>query len=155
MVLFRTNDPFSWGTVGTSMLNILRLESGDGWDYVFYPSFYGCDKFPDAYPFLKPSYALQCTDPKAGGWLAVFWIFFIIIIGQFTMPTVLIGIVANSFSEASDRALRFKAMVANMKDVVERSADNHQGFFTQQRLLSIEKAFDYVIQSARCSCSAG
>lgn len=45
----------------------------------------------------------QCKHDQGFGWIAALIFFFIVIIGSFILPTVLIGIVAISFDEATRR----------------------------------------------------
>jgi hypothetical protein len=69
-----------------------------------YIAMYGCDGYPAGYPFTTRGGSVACTSPVASGWLGAFLLLFIIIFGAYVLPTVLIGIVAISFDEATRRS---------------------------------------------------
>jgi hypothetical protein len=82
-----------------------------------YIAMYGCDGYPAGYPFTTRGVA--CTDPVASGWLGAFLLLFIIIFGAYVLPTVLIGIVAISFDEATRRSNNMQVSV--LGGAVQRS----------------------------------
>ena len=52
----------------------------------------------------KVSDLTSCTNPTALGWVGSLIFLFIIIVGAYILPTVLIGIVVISFEEASSKS---------------------------------------------------
>ena len=40
------SDPFHFGSVGRSMMTVLRIETLDGWEQVLYLSMYDCERYP-------------------------------------------------------------------------------------------------------------
>jgi len=50
MLGLKESDPFHFGTVGRSMMTVLRLETLDGWEQVLYIGMYDCRRYP-GYPF--------------------------------------------------------------------------------------------------------
>jgi len=78
---------------------------------IMYIAMFGCEGYPAGYPFLNRGGSASCEDSIASGWLGAFLLLFIIIFGAYVLPTVLIGIVAISFEEATQRSNNMQVRV--------------------------------------------
>ena len=72
------------------------------------------------------------------GWLGALLMLFIVIFGAFVLPTVLIGIVAISFDEASRKAENVQAMVSKMELVMDDARAKMPGYFTPSRMEKLQ-----------------
>ena len=145
MVFLRKNDPFHFGSLVQSLFTMLRMETLDTWDQILGIAVYGCDEYPLGYDFTEEPHSkyvkLRCESPVAGGWLAAFLILFIIIFGSYILPTVLIGIVAISFDEATKRATNYREMMRKMQTVKDDADKNMPGFLSSKRMSILEALF--------------
>ena len=119
MMLFRKNDPFHWGSLSRSMFTILRLETLDAWEEVMYIAMFGCDNYPNTYPYLTSNPQTSCEDPGAFGWTAAMLLFAIAIFGAYVLPTILIGIVSIKFDEESKQIKSRKSALNKVKQVMD------------------------------------
>jgi len=144
MLFLKENDPFHFGSVGRAMFTVLRIETLDTWDQILYISMFGCAKYPTAYPMVEEASnpVVQCNHDSGQGWIAVFIFFIVVIFGSYILPTVLIGIVAISFDEASRRAEALKEMHKGMHKVVADAEASLPRFFTKDRLFAILDIFE-------------
>jgi hypothetical protein len=83
---------------------------------------FGCDSYPTAYPLLDLHPTSQCDHSFALGWIGAFIFFFIVILGAYVLPTVLVGIVSISFDEASRRNEALQEMEDKMARVATEAA---------------------------------
>jgi pentatricopeptide repeat protein len=109
-------------------------------DTILNVGIFGCEAA--GYPVLVRGSIGQCELQAAHGWLFVPVIFFVVITGSYILPTVLIGIVAISFDEATRRAQGLQEMVEGMAVVVERGKEDMPAFFKAGRVESMREAFD-------------
>jgi len=145
MLIFRANDPFHFGSVGKALFTVLRMETLDTWDQILYMVMYGCDYYPAGYPFLNPNNnnhkGYTCDSNKAFGWYGVIILFFMLILGAYVMPTILIGIVSIKFNNATkllntltkEKELYQKRLIEAKKLLPD--------FFTEKRIEAIQEAF--------------
>ena len=138
MLVFQRSDPFHFGSVSRAMFNVLRMETLDSWDIMLRVSVRGCDNEP-GYDYIP---GLECTHPLALGWLAALLLFGIIVFGGYVLPTVLIGIVAISFDDASRKARTMIGMIEEMNEVVENAKKDLPAFITPNRIDLIRDMFD-------------
>lgn len=103
-----------------------RIETLDTWDQILLIAMRRCDAYPAGYDFndhrgkgLGGVINLRCNQPYAPGWLGALLLLVIVILGSFALPTVLIGIVAISFEEATQKAAKRKEVLASMEDTME------------------------------------
>ncbi len=83
---------------------------------------------PEVYPNMA------CTNNTALGWLSALIFIFIIIMGTYVLPTVLIGIVVISFDEASRRATMVDEMIQNTEKAIDDAKTQMPEFFTEHRI---------------------
>ena len=146
MLFLGANDPFHFGTIPRAMFNVLRLETLDSWDQILYIAMFGCDGYPGGYPFaIRSEYfeqlKLTCKDSQGLGWMGAFLLLFIVIFGAFVLPTVLIGIVAISYDEATKKAQNFEEMMSKLPRVEAESAKLMPGFLSRSRQDKLYSAF--------------
>ena len=75
-----------------------KIETLDNWDAILRTAMLGCDE--TVYGHLPD---LHCEDALPLGWLGAALFFCIVIFGAYVLPTVLIGIVAISFDDATTK----------------------------------------------------
>lgn len=110
-----------------------------------YINLYGCDAYPGGYPMVaKDSPLTSCTNPVALGWIGVFIFLFIIIVGAYVLPTVLIGIVVISFEEASRKSEQMQEMVSKMVSVIGDAREQMPDFFTEGRIEKLRTVFEEI-----------
>jgi len=144
MLLMKGNDPFHFGRVSRAMFTILRLETLDSWDQILYINVYGCAEYPGGYPFLLNGGFTQCTDSRGLGWVAFPIFFFILIIGAYILPTVLVGIVVVSFDEATKRGKAIDEMMEEMEETTAEVKKVMPEFFTARRIRAMHEVFNEI-----------
>jgi hypothetical protein len=127
----------------------LRIETLDSWDQILQLTIRGCDAYPAAYDFtyrrgkgLGDVINLRCDDPNALGWLGALLMLVIVILGSFVLPTVLIGIVAISFEEATRKAANMQAVMASMDGIMEQVNAQLPGYFTEKKMAELKEVFE-------------
>jgi hypothetical protein len=90
----------------------------------------------------KDSALTSCNNPVALGWIGVFIFLFIIIVGAYVLPTVLIGIVVISFEEASRKSEQMQVMVSKMVSVIGDAREQMPDFFTEGRIGKLRTVFE-------------
>ena len=81
--------------------------------------------------------------PQNGlGWLAVLIFVFIIIVGAYVLPTVLIGIVVISFEEASRKSSQVEEMMSRMATIIGDAQEQMPWFFTTTRIEKLRCVFE-------------
>ena len=110
---------------------------------------FGCDEYPSGYDFTaRRSKGLggvinsRCGQPSAFGWIGALLVLTIVIIGSFVLPTVLIGIVAISFEEATRKAGNMEESVSKMERVLHEAKEKMPGFITPSRIVKIRSVFE-------------
>jgi voltage-gated sodium channel len=103
MMLFRSNDPFNFGTLHVAMFTLFRCSTLDAWADVMYINIYGCDIYPgDTYS----SYPELCSSPHGSGLIAALFFLIFIVIGAQILLTLFIGVVTTSMEEAQAKETR-------------------------------------------------
>jgi len=143
MLLLKANDPFHFGTIPRAMFNVLRIETLDTWDQILYITMFGCDQYPAGYDFTVSAEGglLRCENPYASGWVGAFFLLFIVIFGSYVLPTVLIGIVAISFEEATRHSANLQEMMEKMALVMVETEAKMPGYFTPDRIAKLREVF--------------
>lgn len=110
---------------------------------------FGCDQYPSGYDLtarrglgVGGAVTLRCDQPAALGWVGALLMLTIVIFGGFVLPTVLIGIVAISFEEATRKAANMQEMMSKMDEVMEEAKLKMPGFVTKARVDKIRSVFD-------------
>ena len=143
VIMFGESDPFHFGTVGSALFSIYRIETLDSWDQILRINIYGCAVFPGGYPMLseEDNGALSCSNSRSLGWFAVAYFIFVVIFGALVLPTMLIGIVAISFSQNLAHAEAEKEDLEKSKDKVRIVKKVMPAFFTDQRVECMHALF--------------
>jgi len=146
MLVWGSNDPFHFGTVPRAVFNVLRIETLDSWDQILYIAMYGCAEYPGGYPFtVKSEYfdvlKLDCKHSEGSGWFGALMMLIIVIFGAFVLPTVLIGIVAISYDEATRKAANVQEMMSKLPMVVKEAEKLFPGFLSRSRQEKLRKCF--------------
>lgn len=95
--IFGGNDPLHFGDLGTAMLSLFRVVTGEDWTDVMYVNMWGCDHVLYGY---EASIADMCTQPKARWWFASGFFVSFMIIGAMIILNLFIGVIMNGMSEA-------------------------------------------------------
>ncbi len=109
----------------------------DNWDSILRISVLGCDE--EQYDYLPE---LKCEHPMPLGWLGAWLLFAIVIFGAYVLPTVLIGIVAISFDDATTKQKMIEGMENEMHRVVDRAKKNLPTFITSNRINLVRDLFE-------------
>jgi len=96
------------------------------------------------YPFTQhpegATDAIECTEPKAWGWLSVPFFLVVIILGAYVLPTVLVGIVSISFEEANKTAEVVEEMAKGVDNVVVKMQHELPAFFEGGRMDRVRRS---------------
>ena len=105
MILFQKHDPFFYGSVLQATFTTYQITTQDVWDATLRINMYDCATFPRqfGYPLGGTEGSLACTDPKAFGFVGFAYFLVVIIVGALILPTMLIGVVAIKFEQASNK----------------------------------------------------
>ena len=105
MILFQQHDPFFYGSVLQATFTTYQITTQDVWDATLRINMYDCANFPRqfGYPLGGTEGALACTNPKAFGFVGFAYFLVVIIVGALILPTMLIGVVAIKFEQASNK----------------------------------------------------
>jgi hypothetical protein len=101
MLLFATNDPWHFGSLHMAMITLFRVSTLDDWHKVLYINMFGCDQY-GSYNAVYAEYPDACTNPKALGFIAVFYFVLFVIIGAQVLLTLFIGVVTTSMDQATE-----------------------------------------------------
>lgn len=99
MILFQESDPWHYGTLHLTLINLFRIATLDNWTEIMYIVQYGCDVFEDVYG----DYKNQCVHPSKGGIMAVVFYLLFVIIGAQVLLSLFIGVIATSMDAATER----------------------------------------------------
>ena len=105
---------------------------------------FDCSQYPDGYPFFDAGThaSMQCAQPEAFGWSGAVFLVAVAIVGAYILPTVLIGIVAIKFEEATKFADAAANAEAELATVVGKAKRTLPGFFTPGRVEVLRDVFD-------------
>ena len=53
-----------------------------------YVAFYGCANYPAGYDLLSKKEAVKCDDSFGAGWVGAAYLFGVVIMGAYVLPTV-------------------------------------------------------------------
>lgn len=85
---------------------------------------------------------IHCNNPKAFGWLGVFILVIIVLLGAYILPTVLVGIISIKFDEASRYGETAKTVKLRTEAVVTQVQGEISGFFTEGRMEVLKELFN-------------
>lgn len=142
--LYRTADPLHFDNMGLAMYSIFRVETLDGWDDMMRINIYGCNIFPSDYAFIDSDDPLACNDPQRSGLVTVCYFALLVIFGGLILPTILIGIIAISFNEASrlnQARVRDTESVRHTENVISQ---HDPIFFSRERVLLLRRIYDTI-----------
>jgi voltage-gated sodium channel len=93
--LFRDNDPVHFGNLATTFVSLFQVLTLEGWADIMRTQIYGCDLI--GYDNMKD----LCVKPMAQPLAAPIYFISFIIIGTMIILNLLIGVVVNGMSDAS------------------------------------------------------
>jgi len=103
--LFGENDPDHFGRISRGLVTIWQVETLDDWGVIMYTNMLGCFEF--GYSDLRgyTTTAISCHEDMSHAWgdLAFFFFFFVVFIGGLVLPSILIGVIAIAFDDATRR----------------------------------------------------
>ncbi len=128
--LFRGNDPGHFGDLASSLTTLFRVVTLEDWTDVMYTAFHGSDVYNAQGPIPVGD------DPKAFGWLGVFYFISFVIFGSMVMINLFIGVILTSMTEAQAEQLRDKMHVDESEEHlvdIEKSLGQIQRELDQMR----------------------
>jgi hypothetical protein len=141
MMMFRKNDPFHFSKISSALFSVWRIETGDRWEDILKINMYGCDTYPLGYPMLNDLTQYPCEEQESFGYFAVVYVFFIVIIGGYIIPSILVGVIAvymdKAFKRYNQEALMDSVQAGLMEDIQALQAD----WCTKQKLKEIQILF--------------
>jgi len=141
MMIFKSNDPFHFGSLARAMFTVLRIETLDSWDQILYIAMFGCKGYPGGYDFLAGHENSNCESSKAFGGVGALVLILVTILGAYILPTVLIGIVSIKFDHSSKMFEVRREEKAAMLKHLEEAKRNLPTFFSHERTAAIVKVF--------------
>jgi hypothetical protein len=142
MMLFESNDPFHFGSLGSAFFSVWRVESLDEWDVILFVNLYGCETYPKGYPFSQTLY--PCVEETAWGYVAVLYFVFTVVFGGLILPTVLVGIVAISFERAWQKYSKEMIMNAILDILIANMEEQMPEWWSTDRLRLIKTTFAFL-----------
>ena len=111
---------------------------------ILYLAMFGCSQYPAAYPFLSSDFpGAACDESETGyGWFGGGIFVFVSIIGAYVLPTVLVGIVAIKFDEASKFSESASQAREEIESVIQKASQALPDFFFPGRLDILRDAFE-------------
>lgn len=100
--LFRGNDPGHFGDLANALTTLFRVVTLEDWTDVMYTAYHGSEAYNAQGPIPVG------TEPKAFGWLGIFYFISFVICGSMVMVNLFIGVVLTSLTEAQAEQLRDK-----------------------------------------------
>ena len=128
--LFRGNDPGHFGDLAHALTTLFRVVTLEDWTDVMYTAYHGSQAYPAQGPIPVG------TDPKAFGWLGIFYFVSFVICGSMVMVNLFIGVVLTSLTEAQAEQLRDKMHLDDSDDHIkdiEQSLEEVQKSLDQMR----------------------
>ena len=132
MILFQESDPWHYGTLHSTLINLFRMATLDNWTEKMYIVQYGCDVFEDVYAIYKD----KCTNPVQFGVLGVVYYFLFVIVGAQVLLSLFIGVIATSMDAATDRQNEEKESDENVVKVSAKLGLN------EERTAAFREVFD-------------
>lgn len=128
--LFRGNDPGHFGDLGNALTTLFRVVTLEDWTDVMYTAYHGSHVYAAQGPIPVGS------EPKAFGWLGIFYFISFVICGSMVMINLFIGVVLTSLTEAQAEQLRDKLHLDESDDhigEIEHGLDELQRSLDQMR----------------------
>mmetsp|Transcript_28177 Transcript_28177/g.33391 ORF Transcript_28177/g.33391 Transcript_28177/m.33391 type:complete len:1260 (+) Transcript_28177:99-3878(+) len=108
IIFFGKNDPMHFGNLQLSLMSLFVIATLDDWTDIMYINMLGCDKYgyeygPSKYGFNEQKNKdsiLNCSHPKASGWIAALFMVIFVVLGSFVMLNLFIGIVSTAMEQA-------------------------------------------------------
>jgi len=139
VIIFSSNDPFHFGSLGSAFFSVWRVETLDDWDVILRVNLYGCETYPKGYPFSQTLNV--CDNETAWGYVAVFYFVTTVICGGLILPTVLVGIVAVSFERAWQKFSEEMIMNAILGILISNIETQMPEWWSTKRLRLIKTTF--------------
>ena len=149
VLFWRENDPQHFKHMSSAIMSIWQVETFDAWEEMLYTNIYGCENYlyEDLHGF--PTTKRRC-DPELSsgkGWLAVAFFLFVIVIGGFILPTVLIGVISVAFDESTKMIRDDKHEKKCEAKVLAKAAEwgvDGEAFVTEAQVVGMRKVFDLI-----------
>ena len=92
--------------------------------------------------------ARHCVESYALGWYAAGFIVFVVLLGGFVMPTVLVGVISVSFSEATDKIMNEMMNQRRVERVVASSrtwkTSTGKAIVSDRQIIQLRGVFDNI-----------
>jgi len=112
--LFRDNDPFHFGNLGSALLSLVRVVTLEDWTDVMYIQMMGSEAYP------INGLEGRAPEPKAQPVIAMLYFVSFVLIGTMIMLNLFVGVIINSMQEAQQEKER--AEIAKLRATANTSA---------------------------------
>mmetsp|Transcript_14306 Transcript_14306/g.29405 ORF Transcript_14306/g.29405 Transcript_14306/m.29405 type:complete len:927 (+) Transcript_14306:101-2881(+) len=107
ITIFRTNDPWHYRDLQTTMLTLFRASTLEDWTDIMYISIFGCDQYSSIYVTQESWTPMNrkewCVHPEQNQFLSpFFWVSFVIV-SALVMLSLFIGAVTMSMTESMEQ----------------------------------------------------
>jgi voltage-gated sodium channel len=108
ITVFRTNDPWHYRDLQTTMLTLFRASTLEDWTDIMYISIFGCDKYNSGIYVTPESFTPDnrmewCMTPEQNQFLSpFFWVTFVVV-SALVMLSLFIGAVTMSMTESMEQ----------------------------------------------------
>merc|ERR1719261_2429731 len=82
--MFKSNDPWHFGTLGHALLTLFRVATGEDWTDVMYINILGCKHYGYAGNGMNPS----CKDSASWRWVSAMYYMIFVVIGALVYQTL-------------------------------------------------------------------
>eukprot|EP01052_Picozoa_sp_SAG31_P006069 SAG31_NODE_275_length_18666_cov_8.489309_12_plen_1217_part_00 len=141
MLLFRSNDPFHFGTLHNSLFTLFRVATLEDWTDVMYINIHGCGETNYQYPEKADvnnsnpltgfgpaaayEYNTPCDKSSAKGIVAALYFILYVVIAGLVMLSIFIGVVTSAMDDATAKIAEVKRRTAiqKAKDARQKNAE--------------------------------
>merc|ERR550514_484784 len=113
IIFFRANDPWHFSDLGTSMVTLFRIATGEDWTDVMYVNMYGCANYGYDSPPLKK----LCTDSEGQGFYAAVYFVLFFFISSLCILTLFVGVVTTSMDEQRHEMEEHRKILSKVRDL--------------------------------------
>jgi len=112
--LFRDNDPFHFGSLGSALLSLVRVVTLEDWTDIMYIQMLGSEAYP------INGHDGEVPNPRAQPVIAMLYFVSFVLIGTMIMLNLFVGVIINSMQEAQQEKER--AEIAKLRETADTSA---------------------------------
>jgi voltage-gated sodium channel len=108
---FSENDPVHFGSLGISMVSLVRAATFEDWTDLMYIQMYGCNNYG------YESTPEKCTSPSKMPNFSIFYFISFIIISGLIIINFVIGVIIQSMSDSKEKLRKMEELSSTLKNI--------------------------------------